>query len=64
MSLAQRLIWKPFGSLIFFSVASISSFGMPVAGAAGTFSPFCASVSSPRNQSAGGCSQKSFLLES
>ena len=35
-----------------------------LAGDASGASPFCVGVSSPRNQSAGGCSQKSFFVES
>ena len=34
------------------------------AGPAGGASPFCAAVSSPRNQSGGGLDQNSFLVES
>src|ERR1700677_3371748 len=63
--LAHRSILKPCGSLTCFSVASISSLLTPVGGGRvlSTWVPFCSCVSSPINQSSGGCSQKSFVLE-
>src|SRR5262249_37137133 len=64
--LAHSSILKPGGSLTFFKVALISSSLKPVGGGSvlSTCVPFCSLVSSPMNQSSGGCSQKSFLLES
>src|SRR5690348_11139229 len=61
---AQTSILKPAGSLIFFIMAARSASDAPVGGPEGGASPFCASVSSPRNQSGGGLVQKSLVPDS
>src|SRR5215218_596697 len=55
---------KPSGSLIFFIIAASSASEAPVGGPDGGAWPFCASVSSPRNQSGGGLVQKSLVPDS
>ncbi|MBA7708129.1 hypothetical protein ES703_117019 [subsurface metagenome] len=50
--------------MIFFRVALISASDRPVGGPEGGASPFCCSVSSPRNQSGGGFSQNSLVPDS
>src|SRR5207237_312792 len=55
---------KPAGSLIFFIIAASSASEAPVGGPDGGARPFCASVSSPRNQSSGGWVQKSLVPDS
>ena len=60
---AQTSILKPGGSLIFFILAQFG-FRAPVGRPDGGARPFCASVSSPRNQSSGGWVQKSLVPDS
>src|SRR4051812_27539327 len=55
---------KPAGSLIFFIIVASSASDEPVGGPDGGASPFCASVSSPRNQSSGGWVQNSLVPDS
>src|SRR5438105_12331685 len=55
---------KPAGSLIFFIIAASSASEAPVGGPDGGARPFCASVSSPKNQSSGGWVQKSLVPDS
>src|SRR5882724_11853204 len=57
-------ILKPAGSLIFFIIAASSASEAPVGGPDGGARPFCASVSSPRNQSSGGWVQNSLVPDS
>src|SRR5215212_11325542 len=55
---------KPGGSLIFFIIEASSASDAPVGGPEGGASPFWASVSSPKNQSSGGCVQNSLVPDS
>src|SRR5436305_15347205 len=55
---------KPAGSLIFFIIAASSASEAPVGGPDGGARPFCSSVSSPKNQSSGGCVQNSLVPDS
>src|SRR5436305_12942430 len=57
-------ILKPGGSFIFFIIAASSASDAPVGGPDGGARPFCASVSSPRNQSSGGWVQNSLVPDS
>src|SRR5581483_8067965 len=57
-------ILKPGGSLIFLTSAASSASEAPVGGPFGGARPFCASVSSPRNQSSGGWVQNSLVPDS
>src|SRR5215813_4829360 len=61
---AQTSILKPGGSLIFLTSAASSASEAPVGGPEGGANPFCASVSSPRNQSSGGWVQNSLVPDS
>src|SRR6516165_8514990 len=61
---AQTSILKPDGSLIFLTSAASSVSDAPVGGPEGGARPFCASVSSPRNQSSGGWVQNSLVPDS
>src|SRR5207253_2834140 len=58
---AQTSILKPCGSLIFLMRAASSASDAPVGGPDGGARPFCASFSSPRNQSSGGWVQNSLV---
>src|SRR6202007_1630988 len=61
---AQTSILKPGGSLIFLISEASSASEAPVGGPEGGARPFCASVSSPRNQSSGGWVQNSLVPDS
>ena len=62
--LAHSSILKPGGSLMLLQRGLDLFVVKPVGGGRvlATAVPFCSSVSSPMNQSAGGCSQKSFVV--
>ena len=62
--LAHTSILKPGGNLMLARILSRSAFGVGVGWPGFGTCPFCAWVSSPRNQSAGGLAQKFLLLES
>src|SRR4030095_3638729 len=61
---AHTAILKPGGSLMVARILSSSALGVGVGWPGLGVWPFCSLFSSPRNQSGGGFSQKSLLLES
>jgi hypothetical protein len=62
--LAHTAILKPGGSLMVARILSSSARGVGVGWPGLGAWPFCSLFSSPRNQSGGGLSQKSLVLES